>query len=191
MLDRIRRRLSFANVVASLALFVALGGTGYAAVTITGLNVRDGSLTGRDIKNSSIASADVKNGSIVSADVRDGGLLAKDFKAGQLPAGAPGAPGVPGQRGEQGDAGGRGTARAYAFVDSGGNVDETRSKGIADANVSALGNTYCFSGLGFTAHNIMVTPLESYRDAMVEMPGGACQFRVVLSAANGFMVLVN
>lgn len=78
------RRLTFANVVAVLALFVALGGTGYAALSITGKNVVNGSLTGGDVRNNSIA----------SRDVRDGTLLAKDFKPGQLPAGAPGAAGT-------------------------------------------------------------------------------------------------
>ena len=182
MLGQLRRRLSYANVVASLALFVALGGTGYAAITITGKNVKDASLTGRDVKNSSLTGTDVKNGS----------LLTQDFKAGQLPAGpagAPGAPGATGQKGDKGDPGEPGTARAYAFVGANGAVDETKSKGVGDANVSALGNTYCFSGLAFTPSNVMVTPLESYRDVMVEM--GVCQFRVVLSAANGFMVLIN
>jgi len=185
VLDSLRRRLSYANVVASLALFVALGGTGYAAVTVTGKNVKDGTLTGRDIKNSSVTSADVRNGS----------LLSRDFKAGQLPASAPGTPGVPGQRGAPGDKGDKGdpgepgSARAYAFVNSDGSVDETRSKGVVDANVAGVGNTYCFTGLAFTPRNVIVTPLESPRDSMVEM--GACQFRVVLSAANGFMVLIN
>ena len=49
MLDSLRRRLSYANIVASLALFVALGGTGYAAVTITSKNVKDGTLTGPNL----------------------------------------------------------------------------------------------------------------------------------------------
>jgi len=38
------RRLSYANVVATLALFVALGGSSYAAIRITGKNVVDGTL---------------------------------------------------------------------------------------------------------------------------------------------------
>jgi hypothetical protein len=33
---RIRSKLSYANVVATLCLFIALGGTSYAAVKITG-----------------------------------------------------------------------------------------------------------------------------------------------------------
>jgi hypothetical protein len=74
------RRLTFANAVAAIALFVSLGGTGYAALAITGKDVTNGSLTGIDIKNNSVRSVDVK----------DGTLLAKDFKAGQLPVGARG-----------------------------------------------------------------------------------------------------
>lgn len=64
---------------------------------------------------------------------------------------------------------------------------------MADANVESLGNTYCFKDLTFTPKNVMVTPSETYRDVMVEMGagGGGCHFRVVLSAANGFMVAIN
>jgi hypothetical protein len=76
------RRLTFANTVAAIALFVSLGGTGYAALTITGKDVTNGSLSGADIRNNSVRSVDVK----------DGTLLAKDFKPGQL--GAQGSAGV-------------------------------------------------------------------------------------------------
>jgi hypothetical protein len=96
-----RAKLSYANVVATLALFVALGGSSYAAIAITGKNVKDSSLTGRDIKNSSLTTSDVKNRS----------LLAQDFKAGQLPAGpkgdtgAAGAAGAAGKNGQDGQDG--------------------------------------------------------------------------------------
>ena len=49
-----RERLSYANVMATLAVFVALGGTSYAAIKITGKNVKNGSLTGVDIKKHSV-----------------------------------------------------------------------------------------------------------------------------------------
>jgi hypothetical protein len=75
-----------ATVVAYLALFVALGGTSFAAISITGKNVKNSSLTGKDIKNSSLSTSDVKNKS----------LLAKDFKAGQLPQGPQGPQGAKG-----------------------------------------------------------------------------------------------
>jgi hypothetical protein len=79
----------YASVTATLALVIALGGTSYAAITITGKNVKDGSLK----------AADLGTGSVTSAKVRDGALLRKDFKQGQLPAGPQGPPGpvVPGE----------------------------------------------------------------------------------------------
>lgn len=95
MLTRLRlRRPAHATVVAYLALFVALGGSSYAAITVTGKNVRDNSLTSRDVKDAS--------------------LLSRDFRDGQLPAGPQGPegpsgrPGEQGLRGEQGAAGERG-----------------------------------------------------------------------------------
>ena len=93
-----RSHLNFSNVVALLALFVALGGTSYAALTVTGKTVKNGSLTGQDLKR----------GTITSRQVKDGGLLSADFKAGQLPAGPrgetgpAGPPGTPGQAGPAG-----------------------------------------------------------------------------------------
>lgn len=92
MLRRLRSRLSYANVVASLALFIALGGSSYAAL----------SLTGKDVMNNSLTGADIKRSSIVSSDIRNRSLLSSDFKPGQLPAGAPGQQGPPGPQGERG-----------------------------------------------------------------------------------------
>jgi hypothetical protein len=68
--------------------FLALGGSSYAAITITGRNVKNSSLTGRDVTNNSLTGADIKN--IRSGDVRDRSLLTKDFKAGQLTVGPQG-----------------------------------------------------------------------------------------------------
>jgi hypothetical protein len=58
-----------ALVVSLIALFVALGGTSYAAITVTGANVRNASLTGTDIKNGSLRGADVRNGSLSAGDL--------------------------------------------------------------------------------------------------------------------------
>ena len=59
MLRRLHRRLTCSDVISVMALFVALGGTSYAALTITGDNVQDGSLTGKDIRNYSIDAKDL------------------------------------------------------------------------------------------------------------------------------------
>ena len=93
MLSRNRRRLTFANAVSLMALFVALGGSSYAAITITSRNVQNDTLVSADLKD---------NAAVKSADVVNGSLLAGDFKAGQLPVGAQGPKGDIGATGPQG-----------------------------------------------------------------------------------------
>jgi hypothetical protein len=123
------QRLTYANVVATLALFVALGGTSYAALTVTGAQVRDGSLSGRD----------VRRGSLSSAQIKDGSLLKRDFKAGQLspgPAGAQGSQGPQGPQGLQGVAGAPGSDAAnivLAHVTTAGVGSGSSYGGIAAA----------------------------------------------------------
>jgi hypothetical protein len=77
-------------VVACAALAVALGGVGYAAVTLPA---------------NSVGTKQIRNDSVNAAKVKDGSLLAKDFAAGQLPQGAKGDPGPAGPRGDQGPQG--------------------------------------------------------------------------------------
>jgi Collagen triple helix repeat (20 copies) len=108
MLASLRGRVGFANVTSMLALVVALGGTSYAAITVTGKNVKDSSLTGRDVKNRSLTGTDIKDSSLTSRDVKNNTLLAADFKKGQLPAATRGADGLPGARGLDGAPGSRG-----------------------------------------------------------------------------------
>jgi hypothetical protein len=62
MIRRLRGRLSYANVVATLALFIALGGSSYAALTVTGKQVRNGSLTGKDLKRNSLSGRQIREG---------------------------------------------------------------------------------------------------------------------------------
>ena len=60
MNDRVRSKLSYANVMATLALFISLGGTSYATLQLTGHDVRNGSLTGRDLRRNSLGGRPIK-----------------------------------------------------------------------------------------------------------------------------------
>jgi hypothetical protein len=91
MWSRTRSQLSYANVVATLALFLALGGTAFAAVALTKNSVKS-----RHIGKGQVKAADLGRNAVTSAKVRNASLLASDFAAGQLPAGPKGDPGVPG-----------------------------------------------------------------------------------------------
>jgi hypothetical protein len=84
MIDRLRRHLSYANVMSSVAVFVALGGSSYAALQLTGRDIKDASLTGRDLKPNSVGGQRIKEsrlGAVPRARdaARLGGLRAGQF----------------------------------------------------------------------------------------------------------------
>jgi hypothetical protein len=68
-------RLTYANVASTICLFLVLGGTAYAAASISGKQVKNGSLTGADIKDHSRRARDFKAGALAScsAPLRPGG----------------------------------------------------------------------------------------------------------------------
>ena len=84
------------TVVAYLALFAALGGSAYAAVTVTGKNIKNGTVTGKDVKNRSLGKSKLSPTALSSLTGERG------------PAGPQGAPGPKGEPGEQGLAGATG-----------------------------------------------------------------------------------
>jgi hypothetical protein len=57
-------QLSYANVMSTIAVVLALGGTSYAAITITGKNVRDGSLTGADVRRDSLTGRQIREAAL-------------------------------------------------------------------------------------------------------------------------------
>jgi hypothetical protein len=65
MLKFLRAKLNYANVVATLALFLAVaGGSAYAVSKIDGSDIRKRSLTGQQFKSSSIGGRVVKESSL-------------------------------------------------------------------------------------------------------------------------------
>src|SRR3954468_6696502 len=103
-MSRLRARLTYSNVVATIALFVAIGGSSYAALTLTGRNIKDSTLTGKDVKDKSLTGADVKDSSLTGRDVRDGSIAAADLDP-SLPNSLRGAQGPQGLQGPKGDHG--------------------------------------------------------------------------------------
>lgn len=86
-----------------LALFVALGGTSYAAVKLP---------------KDSVGATQIRAGAVSSSEVKDGSLRARDFKASELPSAAAGAAGPQGAKGEKGDTGAQGPAGADGAAES-------------------------------------------------------------------------
>ena len=65
MLAKVRPKLTYANVIATVCLFVVLGGSSIAAPVgklITGKQIKKDSLTTKHVKNRSLLSGDFKLG---------------------------------------------------------------------------------------------------------------------------------
>jgi hypothetical protein len=80
------------TAVAYLALFAALGGSAYAAATVTGKNIKDGTITAKDIKNRTLGTNKLSKQALASLN------------------GAPGQAGPQGPKGDKGEQGARGPA---------------------------------------------------------------------------------
>lgn len=88
------------NAVAYVALFVALGGTSYAAVRLPA-----GSVGTKELGKGAVTRSKLHRGAVTSLSVRDHVLKAVDFAPGQLTAGPKGDPGPKGDAGAKGDPG--------------------------------------------------------------------------------------
>jgi hypothetical protein len=60
VINRLRRHFTYANVMATLAVFIALGGSSYAALNLTGRDIKDGSLTQRELKRNTLGGTRIK-----------------------------------------------------------------------------------------------------------------------------------
>jgi hypothetical protein len=106
----------YANVTATLALVLALGGTSYAAIKLPA-------------------------NSVTTKTVKDRSLLSKDFKRGQLPAGKRGAAGPAGPQGVPGAAGAAGAAAgAYKASPAGPAITPNVSQPVDSIGLPGGGN---------------------------------------------------
>jgi hypothetical protein len=147
-------RPSPATIIASLALLVALAGTGYAAITLPA-----NSVGARQLQNNAVTTSKVKNHS----------LLGIDFATGQVPrgprgfTGPPGPPGAAGARGPTGPAGPSGTAASrWALVRPDGVVVASSTPAPVVVQ-SSPGQYYLNWGSAVTGHALVVS--AAYRDA--------------------------
>ena len=118
MIRRLRGRLSYANVMATIAVFVALGGTSYAALSLP---------------RNSVGSAQLRTGAVRSIDVKNRSLHTRDFNRRTRSA----------LRGEQGPPGPMGpagapAARHFAAVSASGAL--VRGNATSGGNAGSTGS---------------------------------------------------
>jgi hypothetical protein len=168
-------------VIALIALFVALGGTSYAALKIP---------------RNSVGSPQVINGSLQKADLSKKAVAAlKGNRGAQGAQGSPGPAGAPGAAGATGPAG---TARAYAEVDSTTpSLVTARTKNITAVSRPSTG-TYCLTpAAGIDPRTVATVASEDFElspvDGIVQVTGTgtdcpAGQFEVQTDDTSGFLV---
>jgi hypothetical protein len=88
-MSRIRDRLTYANVMSTVAVFVALGGASYAAFKVPANSVgtkqlKSGAVTGAKIHRGAVSAADIGQGSLQGNLLADGSLTGKQINAGTL-----------------------------------------------------------------------------------------------------------
>ena len=88
MLNSLRKHLSYSNVTATAALFIALGGTSYAVIRVDSRDVVNNSLRSSDVRNNSLRGRDMRDRTLRARDLRRdalGGGVVKESALGQVP----------------------------------------------------------------------------------------------------------
>jgi hypothetical protein len=110
-MQTMKRHLSYSNVIATIALFLALGGASYAAIKLPA---------------NSVGSRQIKDGAVASSDIKNHSIRAGDFKGG-LPSGP---------RGPKGAAGAA-AVKYWAQIEGGSTPAVTASSGGVSVAIDA------------------------------------------------------
>ena len=144
---QIRQRLTYANVMSTIAVFLFLA----SATALAATQLARNSVGTTQLKSNAVSTAKIKKGAVTTAKIKGNavtGAKARESTFSRVP--------------EATHALSADTAapRAFARVlnSAGGlGVEEAKSKGIADTSVTFVGGSvYCFE-LGFTPLNVQAT----------------------------------
>jgi hypothetical protein len=153
---KLRKRISYVNVVATLALFLAIGGFGYAATKLP-----KNSVGSKQLKKNSVVTAKVKNEAITTAKIAGDavtGAKLDESTLGEVP-----------------------RAASAAHADSAANADAVNAMHVGRINFLAAPSTpetTVFSADGLTLHascsatsQLEFTATTSVEHAMIEESG--------------------
>ena len=151
------------TAVAYLALFAALGGSAYAAVSVTGKNIKNGTVTGKDVKNRSLGASDLSASAV-------GSLAGERGPAGpQGPRGVQGEPGLPGPIGETGPQGPEGPQGPRGLSQ----IEYITSEGVAVPKDQTVGDmAKCSVGKTVLGGGVAQFPPSAPMRVVSSAPGG-------------------
>jgi hypothetical protein len=167
---RVRQRLTYGNVTATAALFVALGGTSYAALTLP-----KNSIGSRELRPKSVGTSELKTGAVRSTDIKDRTIAVRDISKGARRElqGTPGPVGPPGPPGPT----------FFAVVNSAGSVVSGNSTSSIPRGIN--GRTLTFprsvAGCAYAA-----TPARVEGGLVVDPPPGSS---ATVAADNGGLLV--
>jgi collagen type I alpha len=150
---RVFRHLTYANVIATVALFLALGGTAAAGahLLITGADVQDHSLTGADFRHGSLGAGAFSKLAIRELKGNRGATGANGLPGSAGGAGAQGATGAAGPSGAAGSNGADGVGIATTIVAGSDETNYVDLTPLATTTLSRPGDYVIFTSL--TVHN--------------------------------------
>jgi hypothetical protein len=154
-------RPSPALVVASIALLMALGGTGIAAVANVPNNsvgtskIKNNAVTAPKIASNAVTSAKIAGNAVTNAKIANGTIQPADLSAAAKTAGPQGPAGPAGPAGPSGPAGAPATALWASVNDTGTLV---RNKGAASAQRNATGQYQVIFNQDVTGCSYQATP---------------------------------
>ena len=148
-----RRRISYANVAATLALVFSMSGGALAASHYLINSTKQ--ISPKVLKK--LKGSTGKTGATGPAGPKG-------------EAGTKGEPGVKGEPGPKGETGKAGSALAYIHLNANGTIDDPLSSGATGASVahSPGSGIYCISKLSFVPHSITVTIDSVFGPAVAE-----------------------
>lgn len=187
-MKQLRKRLTYANMISTLALFVALGaGSAFAAGQLAPKSVgarqlRPGAVTAQKIRKAAVTPPKLKAGAVKSGKLATGAVSAPKLAAGSVSTEKLAAGAVTGEKLAPDSVGGTqviestlgrvpsaDTANsadfaesanpvAFASIDQEGGVDTSLSKGQISVHQGVEAGIYCVSVAGFSARGAQVTP---------------------------------
>lgn len=162
------RRPSYAEVVATLALFIALGGASYAAI---------------QVPKNSVGTKQLKKNAVTSKKVKNKSLLRADFKPGQIPKGATGPKGTAGSAGPTGPAGSQGLTGPTGVTGAAGVSSSAVMTGRT--TLSNINQQFAISGISTAANYGNPTADIGMTSPSVSVTAGNFRVRLVTPPGNG------
>lgn len=165
----VRRTLTFSNLVAFAALFVALGGSVYAAAKLNGTQIQPNSIPGNRLKAKTVTAKQVKARTLTGTQVKSGSLTGTQIKeatlsgvaASSLGAGSLQYPSVTVPLGPGSPNGHTGTASCPAgtSVVGGGATLSNDEQGIVNDSGPASSTGWTATGYGASGVSMVVTAI--------------------------------